>query len=95
MARTSHTAMLYTKEGCCLCGRARELLHRLQREFDLRIEEVDILQDPALEEQYRYIIPVVVIDGRHRFEPNKIAEHYIRRVLEPAGVEMWRWPWQR
>lgn len=87
--------MLYTKAGCCLCHRAREILLRLQAEFDLRIDEVDITSDPALEEQYRYTIPVLVIDGRHRFEPNQIAEHYIRRALEPAGAHGWRWPWKR
>ncbi len=86
----AHRAVLYTKEGCCLCDRAREVLRRLQAEFDLEIEEVEITRDPALEAQYGYTIPVVVIDGRHRFE-SKIAEYYLRKVLVPPR----RWPWQR
>jgi len=86
----THSAVLYTKEGCCLCDRAREVLRRLQTEFDLEVEEVEITRDPALEEQYRYTIPVVVIDGKHKFE-SKIAEYYLRKVLVPSR----RWPWQR
>ncbi len=87
----THTVVLYSKEGCCLCHRALELLRRLQPEFDLQIEEVDITTDPALEERYRYLIPVVIIDGKHRFE-SKIAEYYLRKVLEPERGR--RWPWQ-
>lgn len=77
----AHDVVLYTKEGCCLCDRAKAVLHRLQADFELAIEEVDITGDAALYEQYRYTIPVVVIDGTHRFEPTKIAEYYLRRVL--------------
>ena len=38
-------------------------------EFDLEIEEVDITRDPALQERYRYTIPVVVIDGKYSLSP--------------------------
>ena len=84
----THSAVLYTKEGCCLCDHARGILHRLQAEFDLSIEEVDITGDPVLEEKYGWIIPVVVIDGQHSFE-SKITEYYLRKVL----VLRRRWPW--
>jgi glutaredoxin len=88
---SGHTAVLYTKEGCHLCERARDVLRRLQADFALEVEEIDITTRAALYEEYRYVIPVVVIDGRHRFEPNKIAEHNLRKVLSgPKG----RWPWQ-
>lgn len=85
MLDMNHVAVLYTKEGCCLCDRAREVLHRLQREFEIEIRESDITRDPELFAEYRYIIPVVVIDGQHRFEPNKIAEFHLRKVLEDGG----------
>lgn len=83
----THTAVLYTKEGCCLCDRAKEVLRRLQGEFDLEIEEVDITRDGVLYEQYQYVIPVVVIDGKHRFE-SKIAEYYLRRVLATRRADI-------
>lgn len=84
-----HTALLYTKEGCHLCERAKEILLRLQGQFSLEIREVDITRDEALFEQYRYTIPVVVVDGEHRFEANKIAEHNLRKVMEQDKA---RWP---
>lgn len=91
MTRT-HIAVLYTREGCHLCERAIDLLHRLRRDFDLEIREVDITRDEALLDEYGEIIPVVVIDGRHRFEANKIAEFHMRKVLcGPKG----RWPWDK
>lgn len=80
--RSAHSVVLYTKEGCCLCERAREVIKRLQPDFDLAVQEIDITAKPSLFERYRYKIPVIVIDGLHEFEPNKIAEHYIRRVLK-------------
>ncbi len=86
-----HTAVLYTKEGCHLCERAREVLRRLQGDFSLEVQEIDITGDPELYEQYRYTIPVVVIDGLRRFEANKIAELYLRRALESGKS---RWPWK-
>jgi glutaredoxin len=84
--------VLYTREGCHLCERAKVVLDRLQAEFSLEIQEVDISTDDALLAEYGEIIPVVVIDGRHRFEPNKIAEFHLRKVLSAPAR---RWPWQR
>jgi glutaredoxin len=86
--------VLYSKADCCLCHGALEILQRLSGEFDLEIEEVDIAQDPALYDRYRYTIPVVVIDGKQRLE-SKIAEHYLRRALSEGMAEGRRWPWQR
>lgn len=86
------SAVLYTKEDCSLCDRAKAVLRRLQTDFELDVREVDITRDPSTYEEYRYAIPVLVIDGRHRFEANRITEHYVRRVLEGRRR---RWPWER
>lgn len=91
----THNVILYKREGCCLCERARKILGQLQGEFALAIQEIDITTDPELYQQYRYTVPVVVIDGEHRFEPNKLAEFYLRRVLETSERNRRRWPWQR
>jgi len=53
---------LYGKPDCHLCHAARDLLLGLQREYVFLLDEVDISQDSALEERYRYAIPVIVID---------------------------------
>ena len=58
-----HRIALYGTPGCHLCDIAYQLLLGLQREFDLAIEEIDITHDPALFEQYRETIPVVLIDN--------------------------------
>lgn len=96
MVEATHTAVLYTREGCCLCDRARALLLRLGQEYNLLVQEVDIAGDPRLLERYQFTIPVVVIDGEWEFEPNKIAEHYLRRALDAGRREGGkRWPWSR
>jgi glutaredoxin len=54
---------LYSKPDCHLCREARDLLLGLQREYVFLLDEVDISQGSALEERYRYAIPVIVIDS--------------------------------
>jgi glutaredoxin len=60
--------VLYTRSGCGLCDRAREILEaqRIRTPFDL--EEIDIDGDDALEVEYGVRIPVVTVDGVDRFE---------------------------
>src|SRR5207248_1889281 len=59
---------LYSRPGCGLCDEAREVIlaERTRAAFDL--EEVDITGDDRLELEYGIRIPVVLIDGRERFE---------------------------
>jgi thiol-disulfide isomerase/thioredoxin len=56
--------ILYTKPGCHLCDDAHQLLLELGEEISgkLRIEEINILEDPALYARYRHAIPVIVVD---------------------------------
>ena len=58
----THTLILYGKSDCHLCHEARELLVDLQREYTFTFDEIDITSDSSLCEQYRYTIPVVLID---------------------------------
>jgi glutaredoxin len=62
--RKTHRIQFFTKAECPLCDEARELLHRLENDFSMAVQEIDITSDPALFERYRTIIPVIVIDGR-------------------------------
>ena len=59
-----HHVVLYGKPGCHLCEIAHQLLLGLAREFDLRIDEIDITRDDSLLARYGETIPVVVIDDR-------------------------------
>ena len=58
------TVVVYGKPECLLCEKAVAILERLQREFDFRIDHVDITMDPELLRRYRERIPVVVLDGQ-------------------------------
>lgn len=55
---------LYSRPGCHLCDRARDVLEAAGIAF----EEVDITTDPALEAEYGILIPVVEREGRQVFE---------------------------
>ena len=60
--------VLYTREGCCLCDTAREVLERVRSRHEFALKEVDIDGDDALLRAYLERIPVVTIDGEERFE---------------------------
>lgn len=75
--------ILYTKPGCHLCDDALDLLLDIDDELGgkLCIEQVNILQDPALYARYRSSIPVIRIepDGPTLYAP--IDEADLRRAL--------------
>jgi hypothetical protein len=62
--------VLYTREGCCLCDDAREVLGRVRARHPSTfvVRERDIDTDDALQRAYLERIPVVTIDGDETFE---------------------------
>jgi glutaredoxin len=72
----SHEAILYTRQGCCLCDLAKSLLEK----YRFSVREIDIDADPILQERYNDCVPVVLIDGRERFR-GRISEVLLRRFL--------------
>lgn len=66
---------VYTKPGCHLCEEAKAVINEARADAELTLEEVNIDEDPALSELYRYDIPVVFINGvkafKHRVEPRE------------------------
>jgi glutaredoxin len=58
----------YTKAGCHLCEQAREMLDDIAAEVEYELTEIDIRSDLALFEQYRYRIPVVIVNTTHVVE---------------------------
>jgi glutaredoxin len=59
--------VVYHADGCHLCGRAIEVVNRLQAELGFELALVDIGGDPELETRYRARLPVVEIDGEDAF----------------------------
>lgn len=57
----------YTRPRCCLCDNALKVLVRLQKEFSLKIEIVDISGIPELEARYGVLVPVATRGGEEIF----------------------------
>jgi glutaredoxin len=67
---------VYGKPGCPACDEALELLDDTSARFSFEVVRHNIRESPALFEQYRYTVPVLVIDGierlRSRFDPQEL-----------------------
>jgi glutaredoxin len=73
---------LFTKAGCGLCNEVKQSLEMLQTAFPHQLQEVDITQDDALFQQYRYTIPVVRIGEAELAAP--ITAVQLKMALETA-----------
>jgi glutaredoxin len=73
MAKT--TVTLYTRPGCHLCEEAKTAMRASDCNDEFTIEEINIDEDPALCDEYKYDIPVVYINGvkafKHRVDPRE------------------------
>jgi len=74
----NHVVTIYSRPGCHLCERAKEVLRRVQSQAPFSLEEVDISQNPELLARYGHDIPVILLDGQ------EIARHFVRerKLLE-------------
>lgn len=53
----------YTKAGCHLCDDARDKLEDIAAQTEYELTEIDIRTDPEIFEQYRFRIPVIIINN--------------------------------
>jgi glutaredoxin len=53
----------YTKAGCHLCDEARDMLDDIAAETPYELTEIDIRGNLEIFEQYRYRIPVIIINN--------------------------------
>ena len=60
--------VMYSRETCGLCDKARAVVLTERERANFRFEEVFIDGDDALEREYGLRVPVIVIDGREEFE---------------------------
>ncbi len=58
----------YTKAGCHLCEEARDMLEDIAALTTYELTEIDIRGNLAIFEQYRYRIPVIIINGETTIE---------------------------
>lgn len=58
---------VYSREQCCCCHTAIDVLEQAARKRNLAIEVVDVDSDPELAKAHGLSVPVVEIDGKIRF----------------------------
>ncbi len=77
---------LIGKPGCHLCDDARVVVERVAADTGAGWEELSILDDDGLREQYAELIPVVLVDGeQHDFY--RVDESRLRAALQ--GRRSW------
>jgi glutaredoxin len=74
--------VLYTAEGCGLCGSALDVVRQAQGDLGFELDVVSIDGDPDLEARYREQLPVVEIDGERAFT-YFVEPHALRDRLKP------------
>lgn len=72
---------IFTREGCCLCDDVKERVERVAKDIPIQWDLFDITTDPHIYEKYKWLIPVVHIDGEEVFI-SKMAELWLRRELQ-------------
>jgi glutaredoxin len=73
----------YTKAGCHLCEEARDMLDDIAAETAYELTEIDIRSDLDIFEQYRYRIPVIIINGETLLE-GRIKYRDLAKAFQPA-----------
>lgn len=58
----------YTKAGCHLCEEARDMLDDIAAQSEYELTEIDIRSNPDIFEQYRFRIPVIIINDNTLLE---------------------------
>ena len=72
--------VLYTKPGCHLCDEMKREIQRAGCAELYALAEVNIETDADLLAQYRYEIPVLLIDGVEAFRHRLRAEDFKARL---------------
>ena len=70
--------VLYTREGCSLCEKAKAIILAAREEIAFEFREIDIGWAGELYEDHKHDIPVIEIDGKrafkHRVDPAALKE---------------------
>ena len=75
---------LYSRPGCHLCEEAKAAIAPLLREFGAALREVNIDEDPVLQQRYGWDIPVIFI-GPHKAAKHRVDLVQFRRQLGEAA----------
>ena len=72
--------IIYSKKDCHLCDIAKEQLLKIQGEIPFSWTEIDIEKNTATYEKYKFLIPVIEINGEVIFH-YKINENEMKKIL--------------
>lgn len=75
----------YTKAGCHLCETARDMLDDIAAEKTFELTEIDIRSHPDIFEQYRYRIPVIIINDGPSLE-GRIEFRDLAKAFEVRSI---------
>jgi hypothetical protein len=78
--------VVYTKPGCGLCDELLADLAWAQRQVRFDVEPCDIMTDPELYERFRYLVPVLEIDGALHYPPHD-ALRVLNLLAEAAKIQ--------
>ena len=78
---------IYSRPGCHLCTEMKLTVERIVRGMDrpVRIEEINIANDPELEARYGLEIPVLLVNGRKAAKYRVTEEELTRILMARAG----------
>jgi glutaredoxin len=73
---------IYTRSGCHLCEEMKTLVERVVRDTRVaaELQEIDIANDPDLEERYGLEIPVLLVNGK-KAAKYRVSEKELMRIL--------------
>jgi len=76
---------VYTREDCHLCEEAIEAIERVAADagVEVRLDLVDVDEEPSLREEYGDRVPYVLVDGRPAFK-YRVDRARLRRLLTEA-----------
>ncbi len=72
--------ILYSKKGCHLCEIAREKLLDIKKEISFDLSEVDVEKNQEIFEKYKYLIPVIELDGKI-ISNYRVNEEELKKLL--------------
>ena len=73
----------YTKAGCHLCEEARDMLDDIAAQTPYELTEIDIRSNPEIFEEYRYRIPVIIVNNDRLLE-GRIEFRDLAKAFHPA-----------
>ncbi len=76
----AHQVVLYTRERCSLCEKAKAVILAVRREVEFDFREVDIGWSGDLYEDYKHDIPVIEVDGKRAFKYRVLASELKERL---------------